>query len=149
MGGRCRTATPRRVPRRLHKLAVTTPPGRVRRRTKWLVALAAVLLAAFAVVVLPADPGATPAFDPVVWRAQAGVETGSRRFGMIRDLETTKLRVGMTREEVHDLLGVPESFRPGYDGWGLGFPPFGMDYDSYAVRYGPDGRVTGFGRVQG
>ena len=111
--------------------------------------LTAVLLVALTAVFLPLDTASVPAFDPAVWRAQAGVETGSRRFGMIRDLEATKLRVGMTREEVRGLLGAPESSRPGYDSWGLGFSPLGMDYDSYTVRYGPDGRVTGFGRVQG
>lgn len=97
---------------------------------------------------LPSDAG-PPSFDAAIWRAQAGVETGSRRFATLWDLEASKLHAGMTREEVHALLGSPEGSGPGYDRWGLGLRPFGMDYESYMVRYGPDGRVTNFGQVQG
>lgn len=127
---------------------VTPPPDRARRYVRWLAASAAVPLVALAAAFLAADPG-TPAFDPVVWRAQAGVVSGNRRFGMIADLEAGKLRPGMTREEVYALLGPPEASGPGRDTWELGIRTFGMDHESYDVRYGPDGRVTGFGQVQG
>lgn len=106
-------------------------------------------LVGFAAAILLVDSDAVPAFDPAVWRAQAGVVSGNRRPGMIADLEAGKLRVGMTREEVHALLGPPGSSRPGYDSWELGIGAFAMDSEAYVVRYGPDGRVTGFGLVQG
>ena len=146
-GGRCQPVTPRLSHAR--PAVAAPPPGRARRYTRWLAAsLAAVPLLALAAAFLTADPG-DPAFDSVVWRAQAGVVSGNRRFGMIADLEASKLRPGMTREEVYALLGPPESSRPGRDTWELGIRFFGMDHESYDVRYGPDGRVTGFGQVQG
>ena len=93
--------------------------------------------------------GSVSGFDPAVWRTQAGVKIDNLRSGMISDLQAGKLRVGMTREEVHALLGPPESPEPGQDGWGLGLAPFGVDFEYYVIRYGPDGRVVGFGLVRG
>lgn len=128
---------------------VTPLPGRARRNARWLAASsAAASLVTLAAAFLLTDPD-IPVFDPAVWRAQAGVVSGNRRFGMIADLEASKLRPGMTREEVYALLGPPESSGPGRDTWELGVRYFGMDHESYDVRYGPDERVTGFGQVQG
>ena len=145
-GDPCRPATPKPGPG--SPAVVPPPPGRARRRVRrWAVPLVAVLLTALAGAWLL--PGTVSGFDPAVWRAQADVDSNNRRFGMIRDLEAGKLRLGMTREEVHALLGPPELPWPSHDGWWLGTSLFGMDHEYYAVRYGPDGRVTGFGRVQG
>lgn len=125
-------------------------PSRARRRARRLTAvLAAALLAPLAGGLLWFGTHTVSGFDPTVWRTQAGVRIDNLRSGMISDLQAGKLRVGMTREEVHALLGPPELPEPGQDGWGLGLAPFGADFEYYVIRYGPDGRVVGFGLVRG
>ena len=128
--GRCRTATLGLAP--ASPVVAASSSGRVRRRVRWSAALATVLLVTcLGTSLLP------------------GTSSDACRSGVIAVFESGKLHAGMTREEVHALLGPPDPPWPSHDGWCLGASPLGVDSEYYAVRYGPDGRVTGFGLVRG
>ena len=129
VSGRCRTATLGLG--RASPTVATPSPGRARRRTRRLAALAAVL-----VVGLAGASWFDAGFEDHRSRIRAAVEAG-------------KLRPGITREDVHGLLGAPDWSKADHDGWDLGQGLLSIDGVWYVVRYGPDGRVTGFGLVQG
>lgn len=81
-------------------------------------------------------------FDSALWKSQRGVQgTDNRRGGMVDDVEHA-LRVGMTRDEVHALLGAPDSGEENgsIDVYALGRSPYGIDETYYEVQY-RDGRV--------
>jgi len=76
----------------------------------------AVLLIAYCVYLR--DPYAGRRFDPVVWRrcsaAATSYEPENPRARMVSDLLETRLRAGMSRQIVLDLLGDPDE-RSTYD----------------------------------
>lgn len=90
---------------------------------QFVIGLAVVL--GFVVVVAlltPSDePGPIP-FDPDGWN-EAPPETDTR-FRMARDLVETKRLLGLTREEVEELLGAPRSTTGKQLRYTIGGPPY-------------------------
>jgi hypothetical protein len=85
-----------------------------------------------------ATPGAasTPGFDRDSWRREAGNQTGeSRRGALLAGARAAGLVTGASRDSIHDLLGPPDSTRPGLDIWYLGRSSVGPSFESLHVRY--------------
>lgn len=91
----------------------------------------------------------TKPFDSATWKSQRGVAGTDNRRGPLVEALATAIRSGMTRDEVHGVLGEPDSTRAAssIDVYELGRTPYGVDEEYYEVRY-RDGRVDthGMGR---
>lgn len=86
------------------------------------------------------------AFDSQTWRA-AGSEDD--RIRMVDDLVDDVLRVGMTKDEIEALLGLPtqtSKFRDWDLVYRLGMERslFNIDSEWLVVRFGAEGKVTEF-----
>ena len=107
--------------------------------------LAATGVAASAVLLLwPRDCS----FDSDTWASARKVSGSDARFEAIRDelrtlVECEKLD-GLTREEVHGLLGRQDRARDGGRSWfyDTGIPEPRSDYPGLEVDFDPSGRVT-------
>jgi hypothetical protein len=88
-------------------------------------------------------------FDSDAWKAQKGAKiTENRRAALVPALER-EMRVGMTRNEVRELLGEPDSTTDRSDTYRLGVAPFGIDPEFYRITYDAQGRVTTFRLIRG
>lgn len=89
-------------------------------------------------------------FDRTVWLENPSSQYGHHaRYLMVENLLDEHGLVGMSREEVEELLGPPDtervnSYHP-HPGWDLGpFDPYWeSDTTCLSIRFGPDGRVVG------
>jgi hypothetical protein len=61
---------------------------------------------------------------------------------MVVELEDRYVRLGMTREEVIDLLGPADGNRGGVLVYELGYSVFGVDTEAYEFAFDADGRLT-------
>lgn len=88
-------------------------------------------------------------FNKDVWIAQAAVKPSeNRRSSMVGDL-SSRLKPGMSEDEVVDMMGAPESRSSGRFVYSLGMPGFGVDYETFVVEFDPAGKLTRFFTSQG
>ncbi len=82
-------------------------------------------------------------FDATVWKAQHNRDQAldNPRSSMVGTLIGNRLKPGMARAAVVELLGPPEFQRNGNDYYTLGRSPYGIDYESLVVHYEQD-KVT-------
>ena len=102
-------------------------------------------------------------FDAAVWRADVGDSIRNKRMQMLDDLIERELLIGLTRDELVDLLGyinpAPEigtiHMKETLDEWDVGmrvgcerlsggiltFDPFSIDCHYLVARFDEDGRV--------
>ena len=82
-------------------------------------------------------------FDSTEWKLHDNDDSHKNRRGdMLFKLLWTHDLIGMTREEVTDLLGRPDEFRGGYlIGHRTGL---GIDPDALVIEYDRSGRVSDF-----
>jgi len=59
------------------------------------------------------------------------------------------LRIGMTRSEVRRLTGEPDFIEIHSDAFGMGMPPFGIDYGMLEFRYDENDRLIDYQYIQG
>lgn len=98
---------------------------------------------------LGACAGTGSQFDAAAWKAQRGIpEARNRRNDMVvaaRD----RLRAGMTRAAVVDILGEPDSRKAdGIEVYALGASPFGIDPQYLELTY-RDERLAAFVITEG
>ena len=76
------------------------------------------------------------AFDSKIWKEQRGKnERKNPRIEMVIELGKRHLRKGMTRAEVHALLGEPDQKHGTSDVYELGASPVGVDFEYYILDY--------------
>ncbi len=80
-------------------------------------------------------------YDRARWVAERGAEPPVGRYPMLPEVEKL-LRPGMTREEVIDLLGMPDGRSDERFIYDLGVRI--IDYDSFFIEFDANGRVTGW-----
>lgn len=81
-------------------------------------------------------------FDTDAWKAQRGTTARENtRATQVPSLER-QLRPGMTRDEVHRLLGEPDRRTEKADIYRMGIAPFGIDQESYQIIYDSNGVLT-------
>lgn len=84
-------------------------------------------------------------FDAIEWRAlqKKSDDFSCYRGGMANDIQMNVLRVGQTSNEVHGLLGRPDSVRDGVDGYFLGMcSGLRIDFDSLDIHFDNNNRLT-------
>ena len=114
------------------------------RRAMFGVAGAAALAAIGSGAALMADDG----FDSAGWKQVRGsTARDNPRSAMVPALKT-KLKPGMARAEVVDLLGQPETEKGGRLTYNLGVSTYGIDYEYYVIELDGD-RVKSFGMRRG
>ncbi|MCP3057697.1 hypothetical protein LXT21_02780 [Myxococcus sp. K38C18041901] len=85
------------------------------------------------------------AFDSEQWKAQRGSGADKNpRVGMVVALKQHHLREGMSREDVHTLLGEPEQRRGTSEVYELGVSPVGVSYEYFIIDFDAQDRVTRF-----
>jgi hypothetical protein len=79
-------------------------------------------------------------FDTALWKAQHGRDEAleNPRTSMVGPLIEDRLKAGMSRAEVLELLGPPEFQRNDSDYYTLGRSPYGVDYEYLVVHYVQD-----------
>ncbi len=85
----------------------------------------------------------TPQFDSSAWKSQRGVGAQQNRRGtMVASVEKA-VHAGMSRSDVIDLLGEPDSSvaATATDVYELGVAQFGIDEEFYEIVY-RDGKVA-------
>ncbi len=85
----------------------------------------------------------TTHFDSSAWKSQRGASAHDNQRGqMVESLEKA-VRTGMSRAEVVELLGDPDSSNAetGVDTYELGVSSYGIDEEYYEIRY-QDGNVA-------
>lgn len=86
----------------------------------------------------------TSSFNETAWKSLSRKTTDSScyRGGMADDLRTNILRAGLTRTEVENLLGAPDSVKADVHEYFLGMcSGFRIDFDTLDVHFTPEGRV--------
>lgn len=86
----------------------------------------------------------TSSFDATEWKSlKVGTADSScYRGGMVRDIQRNVLRVGLTREEVEQLLGAPDASRDSIHEYVLGMcSGWRIDFDTLDVRFDSTGRL--------
>lgn len=112
------------------------------RRQAWLCAVLVLLTGLGVYLVSTSQKGA---FDSEQWKAQRGSGADKNpRVGMVVELKQKHLREGMSRDDVHTLLGEPEQRRGASEVYELGVSPVGVSYESFVIDYDAQGRVTQF-----
>jgi len=83
-------------------------------------------------------------FDATDWKAQhdEDFDGDNPRAGMVGELQRDHLVEGLPRDEVHDLLGPPESVLGDTDLYELGRSATGVDYEQLAIVYEHDRLTT-------
>lgn len=82
-------------------------------------------------------------FDRGAWSAARGLLPAKNpRGGMVAAARAAGLVVGANREEVHALLGTPDSGDAASEIWDLGLAAYAPDEGLLIVRYDGDGRVV-------
>jgi hypothetical protein len=85
------------------------------------------------------------AFDASVWKEQRGnYEYDNPRVWMTVSLRERHLRKGMTRTDVHALLGVPDQETDTTDTYYLGRSPVGIKFELYVLSYDDENRLADF-----
>lgn len=80
-------------------------------------------------------------FDAELWRAQHASDAlmgRNPRGDMATELMAEHLPAGISRDEVHALLGAPEFVDGDADVYELGRSAYGVDYEQLAVTYAGD-----------
>ena len=81
-------------------------------------------------------------FDSRAWQAQRGValkdNTRARLVPALRHF----LRAGMSRNEVRTLLGEPDRATVNADTYQMGIAPYGIDPESYEIRFDNEDRLV-------
>lgn len=79
-------------------------------------------------------------FDTAVWKAQHGRDEAleNPRAPMVGALIEDRLKAGMSRAKVVELLGPAEFQRNDNDYYTLGRSPYGVDYEYLVVHYVQD-----------
>lgn len=76
------------------------------------------------------------AFDKSVWLENAGNESKNNpRAQMLNPIMEDLLKAGMGREEVHELLGPPDSKTEARDMYDIGRSPWGIDLEYLQINY--------------
>ena len=82
-------------------------------------------------------------FDAEQWKAQRGsTARNNPRVGMVVELQEKHLREGMSRAEVQQLLGEPDSRQGANEVYELGASPFGASFEYFVIEYDSTGKVT-------
>lgn len=95
-------------------------------------------------------PTSPDVFDSDGWKSQRGVSLDrNKRTTMTAGIENV-VRLGMTRLQVHAVLGDPDGVREAEDTdiYHLGRSPYGVDYDTYEFVY-RDGELISYTYRQG
>ena len=108
-----------------------------------IVAIGVLVVAVCAVVIFLILPPFPKHFDPKTWRT---CESPSERYAMHQDFLNHHKVIGMTKEQLIDLLGPPNGDEKGVLTWNLGVAA-GAD-DNYLEFQLRDGKVVSF-RVWG
>lgn len=109
-------------------------PSRTKHR-HWLFDACAVVALSFSISACAMDN--TSAFNSTIWKEQRGVDLReNKRLAMLDDLER-RIRPGMSRKEVLDLLGPPDTSDPktNIDTYELGVSSLGIDGEVYRIEY--------------
>ncbi|GAB2512375.1 hypothetical protein [Lysobacter humi (ex Lee et al. 2017)] len=107
-------------------------------------ALRGLVLCIALVPVLGACAGAASRFDSEAWKAQRGVPDARNRRNDMAVAARARLHVGMTRAQVIELLGDPDSRKTGgIEVYALGASPLGIDPQYLELTY-RDGRLAAF-----
>ena len=89
--------------------------------------------------------GCSSSFDASLWRAQAGSTANDNpRSAMVVSLEKNHMSLGMSREQITDLLGEPDVSATNADHYRIGVSPYGIDSEKFYINYKED-IVVGFG----
>lgn len=101
-------------------------------RKLWIAGAAAlVVTGAGATAMMTAADG----FDSARWKAQAGSRARDNpRAGMVGTVQG-RLRPGMTRGEVTELLGPPDTQAGGRASYAIGTSAFGVDYEYFVLEF--------------
>jgi hypothetical protein len=85
----------------------------------------------------------TTNFDSSTWKSQRGAAAQDNQRGQMVGTLDKVVRTGMTRAEVIELLGEPDSGNPdsGVDVYELGVSDYGIDEEYFEIRY-QDGKVA-------
>lgn len=84
---------------------------------------------------------AAEGFDGTKWKSLQGSRARDNpRAGMVSQVEE-RLKAGMTRAEVVQLLGTPEIDDDRRFTYSLGTSAFGVDYEYFIVEFDEEGRV--------
>jgi len=100
---------------------------------------------------LPDDPFSGRSFDRKIWLEFADDYVDDNpRASMIRDLQKEHLQVGMSRTEIIELLGEPETkFENSDFSYIVGmWSGFRMDHDGLELYFDQNGNLTDSARVQ-
>lgn len=83
-------------------------------------------------------------FDSAAWKAQSGnYEDDNPRDGMVASLKK-RLRAGMSKQAVLDLLGPPDTIREAGEVYFLGRSAYGVSYEVFVLRYDERDRLVRF-----
>jgi len=85
----------------------------------------------------------TTNFDSSTWKSQRGAAAQDNQRGQMVGALDKVVRTGMTRAEVIELLGEPDSGNAdsGVDIYELGVSDYGIDEEYFEIRY-QDGKVA-------
>ena len=81
-------------------------------------------------------------FDSTRWKAQRGVGPKENTRASLLPVLTQVLQPGMTRAQIHELLGLPEGQSESSDTYHLGIAPYGIDQEFYEIRYDAQNKLV-------
>lgn len=99
--------------------------------------------AALSISLVACAMGDTSTFNSSIWKEQRGAALHeNKRLAMLDDLES-RIHPGMSRGEVLDMLGPPDTSDPRthIDTYELGVSPAGIDGEVYRIEYVNDNVV--------